>query len=120
MNSLALNQDEIVTFRMPRWLRIFYILIFFLPVALGAFASLLESELSIVNVVYAAIALFGALWMPRYTVRIQCNGVMLYGLWWLPWSSVKAVRYRKVLGLPCAHVKRHRGLQVVDSTLFRG
>ena len=55
-----------------------------------------------------------------YTVQVRPDGVKLYSLWWLPWSDVYEVRYRKVLGFRYFRVKRRRWFSLSIPLYFVG
>ncbi len=67
------------------------------------------TSLSFVLTEKAALALFLAFALRLSTVQLRPDGVKIQGLWWLPWTDVSAVRYRKLFGLPYFRVKRRRG-----------
>jgi hypothetical protein len=95
------EHDDTVTFRLPgRW-QVVLVVTFLLP----SFCLLLLSPLLGV-LALAAMALYLALVLRYYTVQLRPDGVKLYGLWWLPWTDVRAVSYRRLFGLPYFRVRR--------------
>lgn len=92
------------TFRLPGHWQIVIHVITVLP---AFFLVLLSPFLGVL--VLAAVALFWAFLLRHYTVQLRPVGVELYGLWWLPWTDVSAVRYLRVFGFPYFHVRRRRG-----------
>ncbi len=109
-----MGHDDIAIFRLPRRWQVGL----FAIVMLGPCANVLldlrfgmDLSPGLINV--AALALFWILvWtllLPHYTVQLRPDGIKLYGLWWLPWTDVSAVRHYRVFGLPHFSVKRVRG-----------
>ena len=103
--------EDAATFRLPgRW-----------QVGLFAFVMLLSCakalvdlhfgmlSLSFVLIEKTALALLLIFVLRLSTVQLRPDGVKIQGLWWLPWTDVSAVRYRKLFGLPYFRVKRRRG-----------
>jgi len=105
---LKLAQDDVAIFRLPRRWQIGIVAITVLP----SCALLLISPLRGAPIaVFFAVSwvLLWAFLLPRYTVELRPDGVKLLGIWWLPWTDVREVRYYKVLGLPHLRVKQRRG-----------
>jgi hypothetical protein len=107
------DQDRTAIFRLPRRWQVGL----FVIAILGPCAKILLDLdfgmiLSPVPEVIA-IAIWTLVWiflMPRYTVQLRPDGVKLYGLWWLPWTDIVAVRHQSIFGIPHFRVKRRRGL----------
>jgi hypothetical protein len=107
------EQDRTAIFRLPRrWQIGLFLIVVFGPCA----KILLDLDFGMIfspvpEVI--TISVWALLWifvMPRYyTVQLRPSGVKVYSLWWLPWTDVRKVRYRKLFGLRYFLLKRSRG-----------
>jgi hypothetical protein len=76
---------------------------------IAAHFGMLGSFVSLYSIEAGAWALFWALLLRFSTVQLRPDGIKIYSLWWLPWSDVTRVMYRKIFGLPYFQVRRRRG-----------
>jgi hypothetical protein len=111
-NGMTEHEDT-ATFRLPgRW-QVGFFAVVMLPSCAKALIALHFGMFLMfprfILIEAAAAALFWALLLRLSMVQLRRDGVKIYSLWWLPWADVSAVAYRKLSGLPCFHVKRHRG-----------
>jgi hypothetical protein len=111
-NGMTEHEDT-ATFRLPgRW-QVGFFAVVMLPSCAKALIALHFGMFLMfprfILIEAAAAALFWALLLRLSMVQLRRDGVKIYSLWWLPWADVSAVAYRKLFGLPCFHVKRHRG-----------
>jgi hypothetical protein len=106
------EQDGIATFRLPRRWQIGLLVIAILGPCFSILLVLAHGMILPAVPYVFAISIWILAWillMPRYTVQVRPDGVKLYGLWWLPWTDVVAVRHQRIFGIPHFRVKRNRG-----------
>jgi hypothetical protein len=104
------EHDDIATFRLPGRCQIGLLVIVMIPSCARVVVALyFGMSISFVLIEAAALALAWTLLLRLNRVQLRQDGVKIQSLWWLPWTDVSAVVYRKLFGLPYFHVKRHGG-----------
>lgn len=94
------------TFRLPVWMQVLLVAIFVLQVLPMLFMSAVLGALD-----FVLIGLLLAFLLPMYTIRLDPEGVQLYGLWRLRWEEIRAAYCRKLFGLPYLCVRRQKGFR---------